>query len=227
MALIKNLPEFEKPREKAMHFGFQSMSNAELLALFIRIGTKGKSAVEVAQDLLKSCGGLSNLSSANISQLLKVKGISKTKAIEIQAIFELMRRASFEEVIGKDVLCNLEAVIQWLKREIGSERVEKFLVIFLDVRKQVITYKIIGNGTIHKVDVCIRDIYKEALIQNASSILLVHNHPSGNLIPSLEDIEFTKEVKKGAKLLDIEVIDHLIVSSYSVYSMENETYQYS
>lgn len=227
MALIKNLPEFEKPREKAMYLGLKSMSNAELLALLIRIGTKGKSAVEVSQDLLRQCGGLSNLSVANLSQLLNVKGISQTKAIEIQAIFELMRRVCFEEVVGKEILNNVEAVIRWLKREIGSERVEKFLVLFLDVRKQVITYKMMGNGSIGKVDVSIRDIYKEALIQNASSILLVHNHPSGNLIPSQEDIAFTEEVKKGAKLLGIEVIDHLIVSSYSVYSMENGEYHYS
>lgn len=224
MTLITHLPKYEKPREKAFLFGVDHLSNVELLALVLRTGTKQHSALEVAYDLLIQCNGLAELSCANLMELIKVKGISKTKAIEIQAIFELMRRTLQEEIMNKDVFYNVESIIQWLRLEIGCCKVEKFLVLFLDIRHQLISYKIMSEGTIdHSVVYC-REVLKEALLRSAASIILVHNHPSGNLIASYEDIEITKALKKNVESLGIQLMDHLIVSNHSAYSILNEEY---
>lgn len=224
MALINNLPTLEKPREKALQFGVNNLSNTELLAILIRSGTKDHSALEVAKDLLSSCNGLANLACSNVGELTKVKGISKTKAIELQAVFELMRRTTFEEVLGKDVLFNTANIMKWLQLEIGCFKEEKFLVMFLDCQNQLISYKIMSEGTVNQSVVYIREVMKEALIRRATSIVLVHNHPSGNLKPSLEDLSLTSDMKEAGKCIGIQVKDHLIVSAYNAYSICNEEY---
>lgn len=224
MSLITNLPDLEKPREKAMQFGVKNLSNVELLAILIRSGTKDHSALEVARDLLSTCKGLSHMASSNISELMKVKGISKTKAIELQAVFELMKRTTFEEVYHTDVLHNTESIMHWLQLEIGCCKEEKFLVIFLDCQNQLISYKIMSEGTVNQSVVYIREVMKEALIRRATSILLVHNHPSGNLKPSLQDLSLTKLMQDAGKCIGIQVKDHLIVSAFSAYSICNEEY---
>lgn len=224
MSLINNLPKFEKPREKAMQFGVKNLSNIELLAILIRSGTKDHSALDVSKDLLCNCNGLSNLACANVGELMKIKGISKTKAIELQAVFELMRRTTFEEVVNKDVLHNSKSIMKWLQLEIGCYKEEKFLVIFLDSQNQLLSYKIMYEGTVNQSYVYVREVMKEALIRSSSSVVLVHNHPSGNLIPSLEDLALTKSMQEASKCVGIEVKDHLIVSAFSAYSIINEEY---
>lgn len=218
MSKIEQLPELEKPREKAMTFGLEALNNAELLALLIRCGTKDVSAVQVAQRLLEKCGGIGKMSSCSPFELTQVKGISKVKALELCAVFELMRRIKFENIEDKDIIHNGKDFINWLNFEIGFAQNEAFMVVFLNKRNQILSYEIMFNGTIDRTAVYIREIMKEALLRGAKSIIVVHNHPSQSIEPSQYDMILTREIIEAGKILDIDVLDHIIVSGHESYS---------
>lgn len=218
MSKIEQLSEFEKPREKAMMFGLGSLNNEELLALLIRCGTKEDSAVQVAHRLLEMCGGIGKMSTCSIPEFTRVKGISKVKALELGAMFELMRRIMFENIGEKDVIHHGRDFIQWLNFEIGFQQNESFIVIFLNTRNQILSYKIMFNGTIDQTAVYIREIMKEALLRNAKAIIVAHNHPSQNIQPSQYDIQLTANIIHAGKILGIDVLDHIIISGHEYYS---------
>lgn len=219
MALIHHLPTYEKPREKALQFGIDSLSNSELLALLIRNGTKEHSALDIAKELLDKSGGIGNLSSSSIKELTSVKGISNVKALELQAVFTLLKRISFEKIEHKDVIHSQRCFLQWLKLRIGFEKIENFMVVYLDNANHIINYKILFKGTVNYAMIYPREIVKEALLSNAVSMILVHNHPSQNISPSKEDYEITKRILEACKLLEINVLDHLIVTGQECYSI--------
>lgn len=218
MSKIKQLPEFEKPREKALMFGLNSLNNAELLALLIRCGTKEMSAIQVADQLLEKCGGIGRMSCCSIRELSQVKGISKVKALELCAMFELMRRIMFENIENKDVIHNGRNFIQWLNFEIGFLQNECCIVVFLNTRNEILSYEIMFNGTIDQTAVYIREIMKQALLRCAKSIIVAHNHPSQNIEPSQYDIQLTSLIDKAGKILGIDVLDHIIISGHEYYS---------
>ncbi len=219
MSLIEHLPTYEKPREKALQFGIDSLSNTELLALLIRHGTKNHSSLEIAKELLEKSGGLGRLSSCSMHELMSIKGISKVKAIELQAVFTLLKRICFERIEEKDVIRSQNAFVHWLKVKIGFERVENFMVVFLDNANHIIHYKILCKGTINYATVYPREIMKEALLCDAVSLILVHNHPSQNYQPSSQDIALTKQIYDVGKMIDVKVLDHLIVTGQNCYSI--------
>lgn len=219
MSLIEQLPTYEKPREKAIQFGIDSLSNTELLALLIRHGTKNHSALEIAKELLEKSGGIGRLSSSSLHELMNVKGISQVKAVELQAVFTLIKRICFERIEEKDVIRSQNAFVHWLKLKIGFERVENFMVVFLDNANHVIHYKILCKGTVNYATVYPREVMKEALMRDAVSLILVHNHPSQNCTPSSQDIELTKKIYEIGKMIDVKVLDHLIVTGQNCYSI--------
>lgn len=219
MALIEQLPTYEKPREKAIQFGIDSLSNTELLALLIRHGTKNHSALDIAKELLEKSGGIGRLSSASIHELISVKGISHVKAIELQAVFTLLKRICFERIEEKDVIRSQNAFVYWLKVKIGFERIENFMVVYLDSANHIIHYRILCKGTVNYATVYPREIMKEALLRDAVSLILVHNHPSQNYKPSMQDIELTKRIFEVGKMIDVKVLDHFIVTGQNCYSI--------
>lgn len=219
---IQCLPKYEKPREKALYFGIEALSNIELLALLIRHGTKQASAIDIATQLLYETKGLGKLSRASLYELKQIQGISTIKAIEIQAIFELMRRLSFEEVEQKDVIQTPFQLLQWLQLEIGFDRKEKFMVVYLNNAHHILSYQILFEGTINATAVYIREIMKEALLRDSAALIVVHNHPSQNMQPSKQDIQLTKEMMDVASKIGVTILDHIIVSGHASYSILHE-----
>lgn len=224
MSLIREVPPNERPREKALRYGIESLSNRELLALLLRTGIPGKSVFEVADELLDRANGIGGLAKLDQGDLCAVPGISTVKSLELQASIELSKRISYSEALEHDAIKEPETIVRWLKQTIGVKRQEHFLVIFLDNANHIISSRVLFVGTINSSIVSPREIIREALIQSAVRLVLVHNHPSGNLEPSREDIAITKKIMEAAKLVDIEVLDHLIVSHNQFLSMGERGY---
>ena len=208
--MLKNIPVMEQPREKALQYGLSSLSNRELLALQLRTGYRHHSALEVADEILAR------------EELIQIPGISQIKALELLAIFEIVRRSSAAKLPTLPRVQHPSALFDWLKQEIGTSLQEKFLVVFLASDQRVLSYKILFVGTINASMVFPREIFKEALLLNSPNIILVHNHPSGNLSPSQEDISLTKRIKEAGQLMGVKVLDHIIVTQSDYFSFVQE-----
>ena len=222
MTLIQDIPEFEKPREKAMHFGANALSNRELIALLIRTGTKNHSSLDIASDLLKEAGSLGRVFNLDVQELKHIRGISDVKAIEIQAINEILKRIHFENVAQEDVITSPQAFLRWLIAEIGYARVENFMVVFLDTAHHILSYEILSTGTVNSATVYPREVMKKALLKGASSIIAVHNHPSRSLKVSSQDRVLTKEIIQAGEIVGVDVLDHIIVTENAGYSILHE-----
>lgn len=218
MAAIRDLSDMDKPREKALQFGLRSLSSAELVALILRTGIKGKSAVELGQEVLNRTGGLSGLAKADIYELSKISGISKIRALELLACFEMSRRVRYEEALHTDALHDPSSIVRWLEQEIGTSHKEQFLVLFLDVHLRMISYEILFEGTTDRSQVYGREIFREALVRGCTNLILVHNHPGGNVSPSTADLQLTGKLIRMGDLMGVKVCDHLIVSEKDCFS---------
>lgn len=220
--MIKDLPTSEKPREKALKYGINTLSNRELLALLIRTGIKDKSSLELADELLIKCNGIHNLSKFNNKDLMNIKGIKEAKALELLACFELSRRMSLECVMEDTILDGTKVLINWLRKELGNKTQEEFICVYLNNAYKFIQYKSLFKGTIDSSNVFPRDIVKEGLLCNATKIILVHNHPSGNLTPSKADIFMTGKIIDSCNMVNIEVIDHIIITQENYLSFKEQ-----
>lgn len=218
MATVQELPRLERPREKAERYGIRSLSNRELLAVILRSGIQGQSALETADRLLMHCGGIVGLARCNTKELMQIKGIREVKAIELQACFEISRRISRDGAMDKDVISSPDTLICWLQHELGSELQEQFMAVYLDAANQIVHYKVLFVGTLDSSMVFPREIFKEALLCNSSRIMLVHNHPSGVLSPSDADILMTHRIQRIGILMEVEILDHIIVSQRDFFS---------
>lgn len=218
MTLIKDLPISEKPREKALTYGFESLSNAELMALILRHGYRNHSSIEVSQNVINKANGIDGLAKLSLKQLMEIKGIKEAKALELKAAFELGRRMTLTSVINLQHINSPKLLVDWLKYELGDKIQEEFLVIFLDSKLTFRGYKSLFKGTINASMIYQRDIITWALEFHASNVFLVHNHPSNNIEPSKADIEATRRVKEALRLVEINVLDHIIVSINNYYS---------
>lgn len=216
--MMRQLPVSERPREKALQHGVEALSNRELLALLIRHGTAGISALDIADELLKN--GLLLLSRCSMADLTSIKGIKQVKALELLAWFELSRRMAYQEVMDADTISSPEVLVRWCRLKLGSLLQENFMVIFLNVRNKVLGYKILFTGTVDASLVHPREVFKEALHASCSRILLVHNHPSGFLEPSTQDLLITENLCSIGKMMKIPVADHLIVSDTDYFSFK-------
>ena len=216
---IKNWAVDDRPREKLLIKGAAVLSDSELLALLINNGNREKSAVEIAKDVLQLGGyNLNELGKLSLKELQKVKGIGIAKAITIAAALEIGRRRHASAALEKTVIKTSGDIAQYLRAIIKDFNYEVFAVLFLNKANKINHFEIISRGGLTGTVADPRVILKIALEQEATSIVLCHNHPSGNLRPSRADEELTQKIKIAAKYLDISVMDHLIVSEEGYYS---------
>ena len=221
---IKNWAIDDQPREKLLLKGAETLTTTELLAILINNGTKQQNALELAQELMQHVhNNLQNLGNASINELvnLKIKGLGKAKAISIVAALELGIRRSM--VIKKKITIKQSSdVAAYLQAQIGYKQKEVFVVVYLNRANKIIQYEIISEGGMTGTVADPRIILKKALDHRAVSIILCHNHPSGNLFPSKADEQLTAKIKVAASYLDIQVMDHIIVSEEGYYSFADE-----
>ncbi len=220
---IKNWAEDDRPREKLLLKGASALSDSELIAILINNGTKEKSAVELAQEILRSGNNnLNELGKLSIKDLQKIKGIGNAKAIAIAAALELGRRRQAADALEKISVRTSNDIAQFLRAKIKDYLHEVFAVVFLNRANKINHFEIISQGGITGTVADPRIILKKALEEDATSVVLCHNHPSGNLKPSRADEELTHKIKEAAKYFDITVLDHIIVSEEGYFSFADE-----
>ncbi|MBO1925065.1 DNA repair protein RadC [Thiomicrorhabdus sp. 6S3-12] len=201
----------ERPREKLLEFGARSLSDAELLAIFLRVGVKGMSAVDLAQSLLNHFGSLDALLKAEHQEFCQEKGLGDAKYVQLRAVLEMARR-HFESGLKKgDAMQSPEAVARFLAFEIGHQNREYFGILLLDQQHRLIHYQTLFSGTLNQASIHPREVVKSALESNAAAVILAHNHPSGDPSPSEADIRITETLSQALQLVDIRTLDHIIL----------------
>jgi len=215
---IRDWPAAERPREKLIEQGAGALSDAELLAIFLRVGVTGKSAVDLARDLLNEFGSLNGIFAASEKAIGQVHGMGTSKYVQLQAIFEMSRRALNEQMQEKDVLSSPQQVRDYLVLKLGSRLKEVFLVLFLDAQNRLIASEEMFSGTLTQTSVYPREVVKRALHFNAAAVIFAHNHPSGVTKQSQADEMITQELKKALALVDVRVLDHFIVAGNNTLS---------
>lgn len=220
---IKQWSAADQPREKLLHLGAKSLSEAELLAILMRVGTRNKSAVDVAKELLgKHDNSLGHLAKLNVHELMKVKGIGEAKAVSIAAAMELGRRRVTESPLQKSQITSSLDAYDLIHARMRDLTCEAFWILLLDRRSKVIAIEEIHVGGMSAMVVDPKVIFQKALERKASSIILAHNHPSGAPSPSMEDMRLTEKVKLAGTYIDIKVLDHVIIGEGSYYSFADE-----
>ncbi|GAA6132439.1 RadC family protein [Halopseudomonas sabulinigri] len=208
---ITDWPLAERPREKLLAQGAAALSDAELLAIFLRTGLPGRSAVDLARDLLNGFGSLRGLLQADLREFSGHAGLGPAKYAQLQAVLEMGRRHLFEDLKRGSALTSPGAVRQFLKSRLMALPHEVFACLFLDNQHRVIAFEELFRGTLDSASVYPREVIKRALAHNAAALILTHNHPSGVAEPSQSDLQLTRRLKESLGLLDIRVLDHLIV----------------
>lgn len=223
---IQDLPDYEKPREKALHFGLSALSNREVLAIILRHGYHGKSVLEICDEILEKSQGLQGLGNKTVQELCQIDGISTTKALTILASIELAKRIQQSMLMERKQIESPKDIITWMQYEIGFSQQEQFVVLFLDSAGKLIQYDMMFKGTLNQSMVYPRDLVTKALNYHAANLILVHNHPSQSLQPSKQDIALTTQVIKIASYFDLTILDHLIIGAAGYYSFtENHLLQ--
>ncbi len=212
---ITDWPQDERPREKLLDKGPDALSDAELLALFLRVGVRGKSAVDLARDLIGRFGSLTRLCSAPAAEFAAVPGMGLAKYAQLQAVMELARRALCEQMASRDVLDSPSVVRDWLRLRIGTLPHEVFTILLLDARHRLIDAVELFRGTLTQTSVYPREVVKLALARNAAAVILAHNHPSGAAEPSHADELLTRSLKHALELVDVRVLDHFVVTAHA------------
>ena len=209
---ITDWPEFERPREKLLQKGAEALSDAELLAIFLRTGVVGKSAVDLARDLITRFGSLTQLFAAGEAEFCEMHGMGQAKFVQLQAVLEMSRRALKEELQRGDALNSPRAVRDYLQLLLGGRQQEVFLTLFLDTQHRVIASEELFHGTLSQTSVYPREVVKRALALNAAAVIFAHNHPSGVAEPSQSDRLLTDALKQALGLVDVRVLDHFVVA---------------
>lgn len=209
---ITDWPESERPRERLLREGAEALSDAELLAIFLRVGVKGKSAVELARDLVNHFGGLTRLFAADLDAFSRFNGLGPAKYAQLRAVLEMARRALNEEMRAGDVLASPAAVRDYLRLTLAGLAHEVFMAVFLDAQNRVLAVEELFRGSLTQTSVYPREVVKRALAHNAGGIILAHNHPSGVAEPSQADRWLTDQLKTALALVDVRVLDHFIVA---------------
>ena len=208
---IKDIPASERPRERLAANGADSLGNSDLIAILLRTGLQGKSALVIGQELLAKFQTLDRLSQASVKELCEVKGIGRDKAVTLKAAFTLARRMAAELRAESPLLDSPERIADLLREDARGYEVEHFLVLLLNTRRRLIRMERISQGTLDAIHVHAREVFKHAISANAAAIVLVHNHPSGDPTPSEADIKVTRDLIRAGQLLKIDVLDHVIL----------------
>jgi DNA repair protein RadC len=208
---ITEWPEDERPREKLLERGAAALTDAELLAIFLRTGVPGKSAVDLARDLLIEFRGLKRLLGADERSFCQAKGLGRAKYAQLRAVVEMSRRYLLEEAKDRDLLTSPDAARDYLKSRLAGYPHEVFACLFLDNRHRLIEYEELFRGTIDGASVHPREVVRRALRANAAAVIFAHNHPSGVAEPSQSDLRITQRLKDALSLVDVRVLDHVII----------------
>jgi len=208
---ITDMPKEERPREKLLLRGAEALTNVELLAIFLRTGVRGKSALDLAKDLLEDFGDLRSLLGADQKQFCQAKGLGDAKYVQLRACVEMSRRYLRECLERGDVLSNPDDTRNFLMSELSGRGYEVFGCLFLDNKHRVIKFEELFYGTIDGASVYPREVLKKTLQHNAAALILAHNHPSGIADPSQADIAITQRLKDALNLIDVRILDHLVI----------------
>jgi DNA repair protein RadC len=212
---IKDLPSGDRPRERLAAQGAEALRNSELIAILLRTGLQGRSAVQVAEDLVARFQKLSEVASASLDELCEIRGVGRDKAVTLKAAFTLARRMASEFHGEAPLLDEPEKVADLLREEVRGLEVEHFQVLLLNTRRRLIRNEPLTKGTLDSTVVHPRDVFRAAIAANASAIVLVHNHPSGDPTPSEADVRITRDLIRSGQLLKIDVLDHVILGRRS------------
>lgn len=215
---IKDWPEDERPRERLLAQGPQVLSDAELVALFLRTGTAGRTALDVGREALARFGGLSGLLAAAPTELTSIPGLGPAKSAQLQAVLELARRSLREDVRRDTALNSPGAVRDYLRLTLGRREHEVFVALFLDAQNRLLVAEELFRGTLTQTSVHPREVVKRALAVNAAAVIFAHNHPSGVAEPSRSDEMLTASLRKALALVNVRVLDHLIVAGPATVS---------
>ena len=218
--LIKDIPEGERPRERFREIGASGMSQRELIAIILRIGVKGTSVLTLADQLLQQFNGLQGLARASIADLQRVRGMGEAKAIQLKAALELGKRLAISAQESKPQIKTPADAAQMLMLHMGLLDQEEVRTLLLDTRNRVMSSHMIYKGSLNAASMRVSEVFKEAVRSNAAAIIVAHNHPSGDPSPSAEDISVTKTLSSAGKLLDIEVLDHIVIAHNRYVSLK-------
>ena len=216
---IHDMPEEERPRERLHAFGAEALSTAELLAIVLGNGTRGQSVVQLAQSLLAKFGSLETLATATLAELCQVKGIGKAKALELQAVFNIGRRLQNKEARISKRIDNPWQAYQLLKDPYAYALQEHFIIVMLDAKGIVLQHEVISIGTLTETLVHPREVFYPAIRNKAVSLFLAHNHPSGDPEPSQEDLDITAQLCQVGKMMEINIVDHIILAGERFISL--------
>ncbi|MDD2743345.1 MAG: DNA repair protein RadC [Rhodocyclaceae bacterium] len=210
---ITDWPEGERPRERLLAHGPEALSDAELLAIYLRVGVRGKSAVDLARELIQRFdGSLSRLAEGSLAEMAEVSGIGMAKAVQLKASFELSRRALSQEMATRDNFASPSKVRDWLRLKLATRQKEVFMALWLDAQNRLIKADELFSGTLTTTSVYPREVVKNALAHNAAAVILAHNHPSGVSEPSRADEMLTRTLKEALAMVDVKLLDHFIVA---------------
>ncbi len=219
---IKTWPKYERPRELLLEKGADHVSDAGLIAILLRSGTRGKDAVSLARDLISHFGGLRGLLNARKSDLERIKGLGAAKIAQLMAAIEITKRQLKEEIIGKNYIESDKDVIDYLSLKMRDLKEELFNVIYLNKANNILSIDELARGTVDQASIYPREVIKSALDKGASAVIFVHNHPSGSKKPSKFDIDVTKKLISACNTVDITPLDHIIISPHGHISLKNK-----
>ncbi|MBN2109609.1 MAG: DNA repair protein RadC [Methanosarcinaceae archaeon] len=220
---IREMPEDERPRERLLKFGPEALSNAELLAIILRTGSRKENVVNMCSRIFSEYS-LKQLSQANINQLMQIHGIGAAKAAQIAAVFELARKLESFTDEPKRKIRSPADVYSLLYPKMREQKRERLVALLLDTKNQVLREEIISIGTLNANIVHPREVFKAALMESCASVIISHNHPSGDPTPSREDIAVTEKLVEGGKLLGIDLLDHVVIGDGRYVSLKDEGY---
>lgn len=213
---LKNLPSQDRPRERLIRYGCENLSSIELIAILLGSGTKQRSVLELAADLLSHFGSIQSLADASLQEMKSVKGIGLAKSIQLKAAFALLHRC--EETQALELLDTPSKVYQFIRKEMELQPVEVLLAVLRDVRRGCIHREIVSKGILTELILHPREVFHVAIRHRAHTLILAHNHPSGNPAPSAKDLEITELLVRAGKLVGIELVDHLVIGRNSYFS---------
>jgi DNA repair protein RadC len=217
---IKDMNEEERPRERLAKLGPQSLSTAELLAILLRVGVVGETSVQVGQRLLQTFGGISGLHRASFDELSSQKGIKLAKAAQIKAAIELGRRLVLESPEDKPAIHSPADAAAMVQYEMSALLQEELRVMLLDTRNRVQFIETVYRGSVNSSQVRIAEVFKAAIRRNATNLIVIHNHPSGDPTPSPDDVAITRAILQAGELLDVKLLDHIIIGSGRFVSLK-------
>ena len=219
--MISELPSSEMPREKAIKYGIETLSNVELLAIILRTGSSKESVLDLSMKILKKFGGIEGFSNANYQELIQIKGLKGAKALSLLTLIEFARRINLQSFNKGEQIKGVEKAYELFEPYLRNDFQEKFIALYLDNSLHLIRYIELFKGTMNRHIIHPRDIFREAVRLNAAKIIIMHNHPSGDSTPSNEDIEVTKDLVDLGNKIGIPVLDHIVIGKGNYYSIRS------